>query len=259
MATNLTIVLVPGAWHRAETWSKVTALLEKQHQYKCIAVSLPSTKSDPTATVKTDVDAVRSIIQTETHQGRNVVVVVHSYGGLLGQSAIQGLTRPSDLASSTTDTKPGFVIGLVIIASGFVVPANCFLDGLGGQAPPTWKLDYETGFLEIVGDARDMFYHDLPEDEAKEWVAKLTKHSLKTITEGGEHFYPGWKDVPAWFIATIQDKSLPIEAQRMFVQTAKDAGGDVTLRELDTSHSPMLSKPQETADIISEAVHAFVQ
>jgi len=39
----------------------------------------------------------------------------------------------------------------------------------------------------------------------------------------------------------------------MLVQMAKDAGADVTLREVDSSHSPMLSKPQETADFIMEA------
>jgi len=182
------------------------------------------------------------------------VVVMHSYGGIPAQSAIKGLTRPKDQTSSS---KPGYVIGLVVVASGFVVPAKSFLDATGGKPPPTWILNYETGFAQYVADAREMFYHDLPEEEGKEWVSKLTDQSLKTLTEGGEHAYAGWQDVPSWYIATVQDKSLPIEAQRYFVQVAKDAGADVTLKEVESSHSPMLSRPQETADIIVEAVKAF--
>ena len=261
MSGQPTIIFVPGAWHAVETWSRLTTLLEKQHQYKCISLSLPSTKSDPAATLKDDIDATRNLIQAETTHGHDVVVVMHSYGGIPGQSAIKGFTPPKShdtSVGSTTTSKSGHVLGLIIIASGFVVPAKSFLDAMGGTPPPTWKLNYYTGFADIVGDPREMFYHDLPEKEGKEWAGKLTKHSLKTLTEGGEHTYAGWMDVPAWYIATTQDKSLPIEAQRMFVQMAKDAGGDVTLREIESSHSPMLSRHEETTAIIVEAVKSFL-
>ena len=52
---------------------------------------------------------------------------------------------------------------------------------------------------------------------------------------------------------------MPIELQRMSVQMARDAGADVTVREFVTSHSPMLSKPEETAQFILEAVAAFLR
>lgn len=258
MSSKPTIIFVPGAWHRAETWHKLTTLLE-EHQYKCFSLSLPSTKSDPAASLKDDIDATREVIQAETTIGHDVVVVMHSYGGIPGQSAIKGITRPKgqDKTTASTTGKSGCVIGLIIIASGFVVPAKSFIDAMGGTPPPTWKLNYDTGFADIVGDAREMFYHDLPEEEGTQWVGKLTKHSLKTLTEGGEHTYGGWMDVPSWYIATTEDKSLPIEAQRMFVQMTKDAGGDVTLREIESSHSPMLSRPEETTAIIVEAVKSF--
>jgi hypothetical protein len=37
------------------------------------------------------------------------------------------------------------------------------------------------------------------------------------------------------------------------------AGGDITLKEIASSHSPMLSKPKETTDFILEAVAAFTK
>ncbi|KIW35479.1 uncharacterized protein PV07_02175 [Cladophialophora immunda] len=265
MSSKPTLVFVPGAWHRAETWSKISTILETQHHYKCIAVTLPSTQSDPAATLLGDIEAVRDVLVAETSQGRDVVVVVHSYGGVVGESAMKGLALPkgkpdaaSSSSSSAEDKASGHVIGLIMMATGFVTPAKSFIEGLGGQAPPEWNLNQETGFVEILVDTRQLFYHDLPEEEGKEWANKLTKHSLKTLTEGGEHTYPGWKDVPSWYLATKDDKALPVEAQRMFVQMAKDAGADVTLREIESSHSPMLSRPEETVQFVLDATARFV-
>ncbi|KAG0647787.1 hypothetical protein D0Z07_6870 [Hyphodiscus hymeniophilus] len=130
MSHKPTLILVPGAWHGPNTWDKVTALLEAQ-QYKCITVDLPSANSDPSATLLDDVNAVRGPIVTETEQGRDVVVVVHSYGGFVGPSAIKGLTRPKDGSSSKTQS--GHVIGLAYISSGFAPTGVAFLEALGGN------------------------------------------------------------------------------------------------------------------------------
>lgn len=64
--------------------------------------------------------------------------------------------------------------------------------------------------------------------------------------------------MPVWFLSTTEDKALPVEAQRMMVQGARDAGADVSVREVESSHSPMLSRPEETVGFVLEAVKAFV-
>lgn len=256
MSSKPTLVLVPGAWHSASTWNKVASLLEAQ-QYKCVPVTLPSASANPSATFSDDVEAVRKAIVAETTREHDVVVVAHSYGGQVGNSAVKSLTRPKEDVSSKTSS--GYVIGIVLLASGFTVTGTSFLDGLGGKPPPSWKMDLERGFAVIVAEPRKLFYHDLPAEERGFWVSKLEKQSLKALMEGGEHAYAGWMDVPVWYLATTDDKALPVEAQRMFVQMAKDGGGDVTLREVESSHSPMLSRPNESADFVLEAVAALVQ
>ncbi|KAL3421228.1 hypothetical protein PVAG01_07673 [Phlyctema vagabunda] len=254
MSPKPTLVLVPGAWHSIEMWNKVSSLLEAQ-QYRCISVPLPSTAGDISVTFGQDVRAVQDAIRAETAKGRDVVIVVHSYGGAVGQSAIKGLARPAqdESTSSSTDNSAGYVIGLVMMASGFGQTGMSFIDGLGGKPPPSWRTD-PSGFAIITVPARELFYHDLPVEEGEYWVGKLTKQALKPLMEGGEDSYSGWKDVPVWFLATTDDHALPIQAQRMFVQLAQDAGGDVTTRDVASSHSPMLSKPKETAEFILEAV-----
>lgn len=258
MSQKPTLVFIPGAWHSATIWDQTASFLETQ-QYKCVRVELPTTAPNPSASFFDDLEATRSAILAETTQGRDVVVVVHSYGGMVGNSAIKGLTRPKkDASSPANEPSGGHVIGLIMMASGFTATGVSFLGGFGDKPPPIWKLDEETGFVVLLIDPRELFYHDLPVDEGNYWVGKLKQQSIISLTEGGEHAYSGWMDVPVWYLATTEDKALPFEAQKMFIGMVQGAGGNITMREIAASHSPMLSKPKESAEFIVEAVTAFV-
>lgn len=258
MSARPTLILVPGAWHGPEIWDATVATLEQQ-QYRCIRVDLPSTLSNPAVTFGDDVEAVRSSIIVETTRGNDVVVVVHSYGGQVGNSAIRDLTNHKQNGSSfADDLLSGHVIGMAMLASGFTETGTSFLGGLGGKPPPSWKLDLDSGYAVLVAEPRELFYHDLPLVEGSYWSGKLRKQALKALTEGGESAYSGWMDVPVWYMATTEDRALPIQAQRFFVQAAKEAGADVTLKEVESSHSCMLSRPKEIADFIVAAVTSFL-
>lgn len=215
-----------------------------------MTVSLPSTAYNPDATFKDDLNAARDAISTETRNGRNVVVIAHSYGGMVGNSAIKDFTK-------ATDSQSGYVIGLILIASGFTLTGMSFMDPFFGHPPPSWRVNNETGYAELVASPREMFYHDLPQEEAEYWVSQLTTQSLKALFEGGEYSYAGWKDLPSWYIGTVEDQGLPVLAQRMSVGMAREMGANVEHRELRTSHSPFLSQPELTVKIILEAVAAF--
>lgn len=263
-----TLVFVPGSWHKPTCYDKIIKPLEEQHKLKCIRVTLPSTSGNPDATFKNDIDATQDAISSETSQGRNVVIIAHSYGGMVGNSAIKGFAKPRDaigtsstpLSTSGQSQSPtkGYVIGLILIASGFTFTGLAFMDPFFGHPPPSWRVNKETGYAELVAPPRDLFYHDVPEEEAEYAVSQLTNQSLKSLFEGGEHSYAGWMDVPSWYIGTVEDRGLPVVAQRLNVGMAREMGASVEHRELQTSHSPFLSQPEETAGIVAEAVGAFI-
>ncbi|OAR00008.1 hypothetical protein LLEC1_05021 [Akanthomyces lecanii] len=253
MTAKPTLVFVPGAWHSAETWDKVIAEVTVK-AYKGVAVTLPSTLGNPAATFGDDVKAVQKMIHQETELGNNVVLVIHSYGGQVGNSALKGFSRESEGRAEAAAN----VIGLVMMATGFTSTGVAFLEAMGGTPPPSWKLNRETEFADIIAEPRDMLYHDLPEEEGAAWVAKLTKQSQLALTDGGEYAYAGWQDVPTWYLKTVDDHALPVQLQEWTIQMARDAGADVTDRGMPTSHSPMLSKPREVGDFIDEAVNYFV-
>lgn len=272
--TNLpTLIFVPGSWHKPTCYDKTTKILQDKHKLNCVFVTLPSTTGNPAASFKDDIDAARKAISAETAQGRHVVVISHSYGGLVGNSAVKGFTKPRDSvaggtppASTSTSAQPiersqtqpvGHVIGIILIASGFNLTGMAFMDPFFGHPPPSWRVNNETGYAELVTPPRELFYHDLPEDEANYRVSQLTTQSLKSLFEGGEFAYAGWRDVPAWYIGTIEDRGLPVMVQRMNVGMAREMGALVVHREMRTSHSPFLSQPERTAGFVVEAVEAF--
>lgn len=244
-----TLVFTPGAWHRPTCYDKVMKALREQHQIRCTSFQLPSTVGDPMATFKDDLDAARVTIANETTEGHDVILVAHSYGGMVANSAIKYFTEPQ--------VAQGRVVGLVLIASGFTLTGLSFMDPFFHVPPPAWRVNKETGFAEIVTSPRELFYHDLTAEEADEWVSQLTPQSLKALFEGGEHSYAGWRDVPIWYIGTTEDRGLPVVAQRLNVGMAREMGATVEHRELNSSHSPFLSQPDEVVHLLVEATRAF--
>jgi len=253
MASKPTLIFVPGAWHIASLWDKVTSLLSAHH--KCITITLPSTLGSASTTLLDDINAVRNAIIAETSLGLDVVLVLHSYGGAVGQCAVKGLTRPAEPPHSSE--KKNYVIGLAMMASGFGQTGVGFLEALGGKPPPFWELS-DDGFCTLLGSITELFYHDLPAEEAEEWLGKLTRQASLPLTAGGEWSYAGWKDLPVWYLLTVEDKAGPPAAQRMMIEMVRESGKEIVVREVESSHSPMLSKPVETAKFVEDATEAFV-
>lgn len=242
-----TLIFIHGAWFPSTCWDPVINHLPA---YKTISISLPSVATSlPSATFHDDITAVRTAILSETSQGNDVILVVHSYGALPGHSAARGLTLPAE-----PEKDKGYVLGFAMIATGFTQTGLAFLDGTGGKPPPSWKADTESGFAVLVTDPKELFFHDLAAEEAGKWTGRLGKQSLKALAEGGEHAYAGWIDAPCWVLATTKDRALPVEVQKMLAAMAKQVGAKVTLREVDGGHAAMLSRPKEVAEFLRDAV-----
>jgi pimeloyl-ACP methyl ester carboxylesterase len=88
-----TIVMVPGAWHKPSVYSEVAAALEK-HGYPTVSLALPSVGAiPPHKDFNGDVAAIRNCVTELVSDGKEVVLVVHSYGGFPGGEAPKGLGK----------------------------------------------------------------------------------------------------------------------------------------------------------------------
>lgn len=105
MSKKPTIVLVHGAFHQPEHFNTVTDLLRKTG-YKVVLPRLPSVglSSDPGGALHLDAAAVRDVINDAVvEQGEDVVLVMHSYGGLAGTEGY-GMFREGATSAQTPES-----------------------------------------------------------------------------------------------------------------------------------------------------------
>lgn len=90
-ATVPKLVFVHGAWHPSSTWDKVRAELEQE--FETIAPQLISVGDDPTMNSQDDAAQLSMVMHTLAKQGRDIVVVTHSYGAIPTGDAIYKLSK----------------------------------------------------------------------------------------------------------------------------------------------------------------------
>lgn len=137
-STKPVFVLTAGFWHTGKSYAPLTDRLQ-QSGYEAVALTHPSTGPEKIeeVTVDDDVQHLRNEILKWTEQGREVVVIAHSYGGIPGQAAPQGLSRQD----YEKQGKKGGVIGLIFL-SAFIIPYGVQLMTLIGGTPAEFvKLD----------------------------------------------------------------------------------------------------------------------
>lgn len=89
-------LLVPGAWHKPATFSKLRKILSN-NEYESVAIALPSTGSVPALrSTEVDVQVVRKAIDNIISTGRDVILMAHSYGGIPTSEACKYFTAKEE-------------------------------------------------------------------------------------------------------------------------------------------------------------------
>ena len=98
--------------------------------------------------------------------------------------------------------------------------------------------------------ARETFYNDLSDDEARMWISKLNKQATQSLLQPAT--WAAWRHVPSSYLVCGKDNAIPAFLQDMMI-AQEGANFDVTRFE-DCSHSPFLSRPEETAEFIRSSI-----
>ncbi|KAM0245551.1 hypothetical protein ACHAP5_005358 [Fusarium lateritium] len=241
MSTNPTIVFAPGAWHTADCYDLVRNELQAKG-WSTEAVDYPSVGAEPpTKGLADDVSAVRTVVERLVNEGKNVMIVVHSYGGLVGALAVEGL----GYKQRAKEGKTGGVIQLVYL-SAFVMPKDQSILGvLGGQYLPWMRVE---GDYVYADTPEKIFYHDLEAEAQSKAIAGL-KHQSRRVYVDTVTYEP-WHDVPCFFIYCDDDQAIALPIQQ---HLASMLGPDAGSFHIASSHSPFLSKPQETIEALEAA------
>ena len=218
------IVLVHGAFADGSSWAKVITILQTEG-YNVTAVQLPLTA------FADDLAATHRALAQQTGP---VILVGHSWGGVV-------------ITEAGMDQK---VVGLVYVAA-FGPEAGEVVGDLGKPYPPppafTAPIVDPQGFMSLPSDA--VVKHvasDLPPAEAR--VVAATQGPINVSAFGTKVSNVAWKTKPSWYIVTTLDGAIAPDLERFFAKRMK-----ATTTELNASHVPMLSKPNDVAAVIMDA------
>ena len=235
-----TIVLVHGAWADGSSWSAVTSKLQS-------AGYTVDVVANPLRGLASDALYLRDLLATIPGP---VVLVGHSYGGMVTTSAATGNPNVKALvyvdafipdkgdsvgalaaAQPGSDLDPNSSITAVPIhdASGNVINADVYI-----------KPDQFAG----------LFAGGIPAKQAAVLAATqrpLTASTLEEALAG----VPAWKTIPSWDLIGTADKVLPPAGQEIM---AHRAGAHIT--EVDAPHLSMISDPDAVTDVIVDAARA---
>ncbi|MGW1546959.1 alpha/beta fold hydrolase [Streptomyces sp. NPDC002346] len=238
MTTNPTptAVLVHGAFADAASWTGVIAELQNHG----IPVVAPP---NPLRGLVSDAAYIASVA---AQIDGPVVLVGHSYGGALISVA------------GTVEN----VVGLVYIAA-YVTEEGESLGELQGRFPlsplvgnlqeMTYPVEGAEPAVEVTIKAEafgDIFAADVPAAVTK--VLAVTQRPLAASAFTETASAAAWKTKPSWALVAGADQAINPEVERF---GAKRAGA--TIVEIEgASHAVAVSRPEEVAELIRDAVRA---
>ncbi|RMJ18211.1 hypothetical protein CDV36_002142 [Fusarium kuroshium] len=245
-ASKPTILIVSGAAHTPKHFQPLMNLLE----YSGYAVHNPRLPSNallpPAESHFRDIDVVRGIAEQLIHEGKRIIVLMHSYGGVVGTNGLAGL----GLEERARKGLDGGIEWLAYMTATVPAKGEKLNDGptVDGAPQPVVNLTIVDNRVSLVLNPEESFYHDLSPEALKMAIAELTGFSVHpaTVTVQNE----AWRHSKVAYLRCDQDRAIYWKAQQAMIDRIVKEGVDVEVTRCNASHSPFLSQPQTVVDWI---------
>ena len=248
------IVLVHGAWHVPEHY---TDFIQQLHQVGfevfCPRLSTCDETKRLTSDMFSDAQVVRSQVISLIDKSREIIMLLHSYGGAVGTEAVKGLSANECAAKGLR----GGVTRLIYMC-GFMLQVG---ESVGGASfprpvPEPVESDEATGTRFLCEPPIQLFYADLGLERAKKMEALLVRQSGPAMTDAIT--YPAWQHIPTTYLRTQDDRVLFPDWQERQIKAVRDAGVNLTVETYKSSHSPFLSIPGKMVAAVERAAEQKV-
>jgi pimeloyl-ACP methyl ester carboxylesterase len=219
------IVFCHGIWADGSCFSKVIPPLQAEG-YEVVAAQYG---------LDTPEEDVATVIRTLNRVSAPAILVGHSYGG-------------SVITAAGTDDR---VAGLVYIAA-LAPDADETSQSQQDKFPTTdvfGHIEVADGRVWMLPDGVSCFAGDLAEDEQK--LVWATHYAPAADLFGHNAEGVAWRSKPSWYIRATRDRTVHPDLQR-FVADRMGA----TTYDVESSHVPMLSRPDLVLDVIRTAANA---
>ncbi|PYI04746.1 alpha/beta-hydrolase [Aspergillus sclerotiicarbonarius CBS 121057] len=252
-----TIILVHGAWHTPAAYQPFISALEAQgFTVHCpllpsCAQSLAPSQDHRPASLPEDVACVRSLISTLADKGDRILMLLHSYGGIVGTDA---MTRDLTWSDRRSRGQTGGVIHLAYLCAYMLQPGGSIVKTMEeANASHLWDIFIDNGpdGLSFPKDPIAQLYNTVEKEEAEEAVRHLVRFPYDAcITDStGE----AWRYLPVTYVATEKDYTLLKDWQDRMVEKVRAQGVEVKMVEFDACHSVFLSRKNELVKVVVDA------
>ncbi len=222
--SNVSVVLVHGAWADGSSWAKVIAPLAADG-VRVVAAPLPLTSFH---------DDVAALDRALERVAGPIVLVGHAYAGAV--------------IAATRDEKVKSLVYVAALApdEGETVAQVFYRADPHPQAPKLAPDDH--GLIYLPEDAFGTAFAQNAALEEQALLAAVQRPiSPACITAPVGR--PLWKDRPSWFLVAEQDRMIVEETQR-FMATRMQA----RIRSHAVDHTPIVTAPGVVVDLIREAI-----
>ncbi|MGI9821975.1 alpha/beta fold hydrolase [Agromyces sp. Marseille-Q5079] len=228
------IILIPGFWLDASSWSDVIPILEEAG-HRTHPVTLPGLES---------VDADRREIGLRDH----IDAVVRLVDGFDEPVVLVGHSGGGAVAHGAADARPDRIARVVYVDAGPLADGDAINDELpvvDGEVPlPAWEVFDDVDLVDLDDDLRAMF--------RARAVPEPARVASDPLSLADERRY----DVPVTVIASEFPSSMLIEfiaADAPFTRELARVK-DVSYIDLPTGHWPQFTKPVQLGQAIAAAV-----
>lgn len=210
----------------------------------CDAVSLPcigaELASSETVSVPqsfdVDVAAIRAAVTRHLDAGRDVVLVVHSYSGVVGSEAVADLDAGSRGEGRSSVTHLIYAAALVL--------------DVGARLWPTGKPAFPDQ-VTVVGDLvyrrpeklDEVFYSRCTPAQRELVIGCLRSHAWKAFTSPATH--AAWRVIPSTYIRAKDDPMVD------FMANPPEGHRFEEVVEVEGDHFPFVTTAQQMAEVIA--------
>jgi len=234
---DIAIILIPGSFTPPEFYTKVSRQLitnDFEHVCQCQLLSACSKNDQKTPPAKLEDDAlyIREVVSAYLSQGKDVVLIMNSYGGLPGTEAIKDLpTRSSLAAEMVNDVRKSAVVGMIYLSSFLPFPGDSLRGMMGDSLFEPLKSGTPGGYMDLPEESGPGIFSDWiaegKEDEVKYWFTRMVTHSSDSFD--GKVTHDLWKegafDGKLMYIVGENDMVVPADlADRMIEMSRKTVG-----------------------------------
>jgi hypothetical protein len=274
MSSKPTIVFVPASFSPPAMYNMIVEKLQSQG-YEVHVVTTPSVgkKEGPAPTMLDDSAAIQKVLSEVADQGKDILLVAHSYGGIPLSESIKGYSK--DVRAK--EGRKGGVVKILYVTCLVTRVGESAQDTLV-DAPPLGFISVEVGcyYIRVIITKRpeskssgnqgewmsldadghaDHTFNDLPHDQGVYWTKQMSEHSAPSFQT--KLTYAGYKDVPVSWLFCEDDIVVPPEMQQKFIDLIEEESGrKVDVHRLKAGHSPFTSQPDETVEVIRKVASA---